>query len=511
MLLKDILNDKLFNTQLLVKGYSNLKIFKDKKEFLLKVGLEDKETKEIYSTNNLQPEFLSLFPLRSIIYQGKIVKFEGDIKEIEINFNNTEYKKIKDIKNNKLTELINNLFYFNENSYFAKYHNIIIPSHIVGQYFYFPNTNVRRLFRKEHTDVLAYEIDCNSGHIIFKRNVKNEDITAIFAYLFKCNEYFSNAFTAAYSIHIRNPLEEELYYSNVCFQFPKIDKKLKITVRGKYFDNVFIVYEILNFDFRQIIDLEKLQISYLGNKSLEKRFLKTKTIASKIPTNIKNISQVESYSKKYEETIFESSEFLINKENQIKIEKLEPKKFNKTFSNKKIIEEKEENEGITFGNNEDNKSGFASAGIGISKSDICGFLEKFIEANFNISPYDDCKNEEEYAYFYFALIFRDRSHREYLIVKFNRHSATYILSAPPKHFRQYKMNIEEIVKELLQIFNRKHNYFKSLKHYSRYLMKNFRICFHRVVKKKENESIEEWLERFKERILEYDKCKGMNK
>jgi len=59
MLLKEILDNKLFNTPLLVKGYSNFKIFKDKKEFLLKVGLENKETKEIFATDNLQPEFLS--------------------------------------------------------------------------------------------------------------------------------------------------------------------------------------------------------------------------------------------------------------------------------------------------------------------------------------------------------------------------------------------------------------------------------------------------------------------
>ena len=144
---------------------------------------------------------------------------------------------------------------------------------------------------------------------------------------------------------------------------------------------------------------------------------------------------------------------------------------------------------------------------------MCKVLKNFIKNNFHIFPYN-CKDDEEYthyAYFHFALIFRDGSYREYLIVKFNRHSATYIFSAPPKHFREYKMHIEEIVKELLQIFNRKHNYFKSLKHYSRYLMKNFRICFHRVVKKKENESIEDWLERFKERILEYNKCKGIKK
>jgi hypothetical protein len=507
MLLKDILDDKLFNTPLLVKGYSNFRIFKNKKEFLLKVGLENKEIKEIYATDNLQPEFLSLFPLRSVIHKGKIEKFEDSVKEIILNFSKINYKKFKDINNSGLKDLINNLFYFNDETYFAKYKNIVIPSLIIGQYFYFPNTNVRRLFRKEHIDTLAYEVDCNNGHIIFKRNVKNEDITAIFAYLFECNQYFSDAFKNAFYINIDYPLKENLkLYSPTLFKFPKIDKELKLVVRGEEFTNVFIVYEILNFDFRQVIDLEKLEVSYLGNKPLEKRFLKTKTIASKIPANTKNISQVESYSKKFEEAVFESSEFLINKENQIKVEKVEPKKFNISNSQTKIIKEKEENKGISFGNYENNKSNFASGNIGISKSDICSVLKEFIERSFNISIYE-CKNLKEYTYLHFALIFRDGSYREYLITKLNvPNSATYLFSSPKSIFF-----FKYIPNELFKILSKgKSEYADSLDGYSRYLMENWGICFHISLKKKENETIESWLGRLKEKIKNYTDCKGIN-
>ena len=112
----------------------------------------------------------------------------------------------------------------------------------------------------------------------------------------------------------------------------------------------------------------------------------------------------------------------------------------------------------------------------------------------------------EYAYIYFALIFRDGSCREYLIIKFNRpKSATYILSSVPRHLKHFK----SIAEELLKIFDGKHKHFTGFKHYSRYLMRKFGICFHRVVKRKKNENIEDWLKRFKERILEYDKCKGI--
>ena len=508
MLLKDLLPKELLDIPLLVKGYSNFKIYPDKKELLLKAGLEDIETKNLYSTQYFQPEFLNLFPLRSVIHQGKIVKFEGNIKEIEINFNETKYKKIKNIENPNIIKLINNLFYFNENSCFAKYHNIIVPSHVIGQYFYFPNTNVRRLFRKEHIDALAYEVDCKKGHIIFKRNIKNENITAIFAYLFECNKYFSDAFTASYTIHIKNPLEKELQYSNICFQFPKMDKKLKLTVRGEQFDNIFVVYEILNFDFRQVIDLEKLEVSYIGNKKIpNSRTLKTNVIASKIPANKSNISHLEGYSKEYEETIFESSEFVINKENQIKVEKVSPKKFNETFSSNKVIREKADNKGITFSNFEDNKSDFGRGNVGIGKSDICSTLKEFIEKNFNISFYD-CKNLENYAYFHFALIFKDNSHREYLITKLNiPNSATYVFSSPkPIYFFKYIPN------ELFKILSEgKGEYADSLDGYSRYLIENWGICFHTSLKKKENETIDNWLERLKEKIKNYTECKGTNR
>ncbi|EDM23580.1 hypothetical protein [Caminibacter mediatlanticus] len=504
MLLNNILSKFLLDIPLLVKGYSNFKIFKDKQEFLLKVGLENIQTKDLYSTNYLQPEFLSLFPLRTIIYRGKIEKFEGEIKEITINFNKTVYKKLKDIKNDDLITLINNLFYFNENTYLAKYKNVIIPSLVIGQYFYFPNTNIRRFFRKQHIDNLVYEVDCNKGHILFKNHTKNEDITAIYVYLFQCNKYFSEAFKKAYEKNIFIPLKNNLEYSNGIFEFPKIDKELKIVVRGEKFDDTFIVYEILNFDFRQIINLEKIEISYLGKKFLKSKSLKTNIVASKIPTNKSNISQLDKYSNKYEETIFESSEFLINKENQIKVEKTEPKKFNISNSQTKTIKVNEKNEGITFGNYQDNNSKFAKGSIGISKSEVFD-LEKFIRENFNVSIYE-CKNLKDYAYIYFSLIFRDETYREFLIVKLNRANSGWYIFSSSNTIKNYK----SIVKDLLLIFDGKHKYFKNFNHYSRYMYKKYSMCFHKTLKSKEKESFDRWLQRLKERILEYDKCKGVN-
>ncbi|EDM22941.1 hypothetical protein [Caminibacter mediatlanticus] len=44
MLLNNILSKFLLDIPLLVKGYSNFKIFKYKQEFLLKVGLENIQT-----------------------------------------------------------------------------------------------------------------------------------------------------------------------------------------------------------------------------------------------------------------------------------------------------------------------------------------------------------------------------------------------------------------------------------------------------------------------------------
>jgi len=36
------------------------------------------------------------------------------------------------------------------------------------------------------------------------------------------------------------------------------------------------------------------------------------------------------------------------------------------------------------------------------------------------------------------------------------------------------------------------------------------VCFHKTLKSKEKESFDKWLQRLKKRILEYDKCKGIN-
>jgi hypothetical protein len=257
----------------------------------------------------------------------------------------------------------------------------------------------------------------------------------------------------------------------------------------------------LNFDFRQIIPLDKLEVSYLGKKQIKS--LKTNKIASKVSINKSNISQTASYSKEYTETIFESSEFIINDLNQIKVEKVNPVKFNETFSKKEVYKKNEDNQGITFGNNQDNNSGFGSAGLAIDKSSF-KLLEGFINKTFNVSFYES-GNKPDYAYIHFVLVFRDGSHREYLIVKLNRpNTAWYIFSSFNKLPR-----IFSIIDELLRIKDGKSR-FKNNNYYAAYLLKGLGVCFHRSLKAKEKTgNINHWFQRFKERILDYGDCKGM--
>ena len=179
--------------ELTVKGYTNLEVKGDKREFLIRIIFSDNKD-NTHATPLIQPEILTFFPLKSKLHNGKVFSNVGEIKEIEIDFNEVKYHKFKEIKDVNLKSISANEFEFNLYTYYGIYKNICIPSLVIGNYFYFQNTAIRRIFRSNSIDAIIHLVDCQNGNIVLKNNVKYNDITAIFTYLFHCNKNISSVF-----------------------------------------------------------------------------------------------------------------------------------------------------------------------------------------------------------------------------------------------------------------------------------------------------------------------------
>jgi hypothetical protein len=493
--------------ELEVKGYTNLEVIKEKgkKEFLSRIIFEyDDET---IVTPLLQPEILSFFPLKSKLYQGKITFHSDEIKEIELNFSKLKYEKFKNLIDENAQAILADTFEFNPYIFYAFDNNVYIPVFTIAQYFYFPNTHIRRLFFKNDIYSLVHNIDCKTGNIIFKQNVKFNDITAIIAYLFKCNEKFSKLYSNMYKYNILTPLQraeqnnEPLRFLPTLFKFPDLKGNYKLLVRGEKIDNYFIVYEILNFDFTQIVDLEELKVSYKGKKQV--RTFKTHSVSSKIPKNKKNLSQIEEYNKDYLETnlsLLEIDSEIIK--NNLKVKKIKPLSFKEYFSSFDVLHENIKNDGITLSSYGNKESAYGKSNLSIEKAD----LEKIIKELKKQLPIKIIKKEvkTDYSYIYFSLTFKSGYVREHLLIKLNRpDTAWYILSSD-----NLPLAYKPLSYHLLQIKDGRSEKYKNNNEFTRDILKKYGVCFHKSLKNSA-ESFESWMNRLINRLFDWKNCKGI--
>jgi len=491
-----------------VKGYSNLEVVKgkSKEEFLFRIIFEINDSDSTFATPLLQPEILTFFPLKSKLYKGNIVERLGIIKEIEINFSKVKYEKFKNLNDINVQSILADKFEFNPYTFYGFYEKIYIPSYVIGQYFYFPNTSTRRLFRSNNINSLVHKVDCQNGNIIFKQNVKFNEITAIIVYLFQCNKEFSEIFSHMYKYNIMKPLQKSklekriLKYLPTLFKFPNYQNKYKLLVRGEKVDDYFIVYEILNFDFTQIVNLDELKVSYKGKKQI--KVFKTHLIASKFSKNRKNFSQIDEYNKDYLETnlsLLEIDSEIVKR--NLKVKKNKPIEYNEYFSYFDKFYKSVENEGITLGTHGNKQSKYRKLNISIEKTDLNKIIKK-LETELNIYVMR-VVNKKDYVYICFKLTFNTGYSRDYLLIKLNRpNTAWYILSTdnPP-------IADEILAHHLIQIKNGKSEKYKNNNDFAKQILNSYQVCFHKSLKSNA-ESFESWINRLINRLFDWKNCKG---
>ena len=285
-------------------------------------------------------------------------------------------------------------------------------------------------------------------------------------------------------------------YSTTQFQLPKLGKQ-KITVRGIERNGYFIVYEILNFDFSTIIDIDEIKVSYKGKKQV--KIFKTNSFTTKVPTNKSNISQEESYGK-YLETNLELLEIdseIVKK--TLKVKKVEPITFQEYFSAVDKFYESAKNNGLTLGNFKDNNSKFTKSSINVESRSLYDIRKK-LEQLLDITILK-VENGIDYSYLYFSL---NDTQREYLLIKLKReNTAWYLLSTsnPP-------LATDILAYHLLNIKDNLNHKYKNNNDFSRDIFDRYGVCFHKSLKGVA-ENFAEWINRLVNRIYDWNKCKGV--
>ena len=480
---------------LLITGYGNIEVKKNYKDYLLRINFEDDVT-----SDRVQPETAKVFPLMSRIYKGKIVDKVGEIKEIEIEPRELKYNKIKYLDSEDKIRIHEKLD-FGQYSYFGISDNLIIPSLIIGTFFYFPNTPIRRLFFHQDVTKLVYteSCDCKKGRIELKNNVKYDEHTVTLLYLFLCNRYFTTLFKNIYenNVHNNNYLEIPKYLISL-FKFP-FPERFKALVRGEEVDGKFIVYEIIDIDFSSFVFVPEINASYKGRNIL-RLGTNNRWIEKKVPKNLKNVSHFESYSKKFLETYYQlfeiDSHTLINK---LKVKKTDPISSIDIFTVVNNYYKRTDNQGISLSQDENGLSMFGKGSVAVTQNDFSWVVET-LKKELEIEDIEVVTNDKDYSYFHFYLQELDR---EYMIIKLKRpQTAWYVLSTanPP-------LQAKHLAYHLVQIADKSSDRYKNNNDFGRKILRNYGVCFHQS-QKVHAKSERDWIDRLIRKLFVFNNCKG---
>jgi len=481
---------------LLITGYGNIEVEKNYKDYLLRINFEDDVT-----SDRVQPETAKVFPLMSKIYKGKIVDRVGEIREIEIDPRGLKYNKIKYLNSEDKIRIHEKLD-FGQYSYFGISNDLIIPSLIIGTFFYFPNTPIRRLFFHQDVTKLVYieSCDCKKGRVELKNNVKYDEHTVTLLYLFLCNRYFTTLFKNIYESNVHNDnYSETTKYLISLFKFP-FPKKFKALVRGEEIDGKFIVYEIIDIDFSPFVFVSEINASYKGRNIL--RLGINRWIEKKVPKNLKSVSHIEAYSKQLLETYYQlfevDSQTLINK---LKVKKTEPISSIDIFTVVNNYYKRTDNQGVSLSQDESGFSMFGKGSVAVTQNDFSWVVET-LKKELEIEDIEVVTNNKDYSYFHFYL---QELGREYMILKLKRpQTAWYILSTanPP-------LQAKHLAYHLVQIADKRSDRYKNNNDFGIKILRNYGVCFHQS-QRVQAKSERDWIDRLIGKLFVFNRCKGMD-
>jgi len=500
------------NEPLLVVNYSPLKISVEGetlKDVLIDIYFQT-EDKRIFKAYDLQLETTSIFPLNSVFFKNTIESLGTDeifpLNPEKIKYDQWRYLNLPNSIKNSIKNL---LLIEHDQEYFGvyKYQDkiIIFPSSIIGSFFYFPNSAIRRAFFKQDIYVVLHKklSDCKTGHLCLKNNVKFNEKTVALSYLYLCKRFSQSYFYHAFSFFIKEKVKKIISskrkkdISFPKFKFP-VNVDFNIIFRGKWIsEKYFLALEIRDVDFGNIFNINNLSYSYKqkgrqieGNVKFTKMYegSRSSTISHTKPFN-PNLKE-----KDINVNIKTHQENFVNRLNIFKEEPIDSKELrNKSISSR----EKFENYKGNSLSEQVNKSSEFSKGnilkIEFKFLEIIEKLKRKLKLNSELCFFKDTSDCYSFSFKYKG--------RNYLLLELKKYQASSLL-----------FSSKEKIDENYIIFNvilMKKKGKSSYKTFGEELY-NHNICFH-IPQKHAGKSIDDWIDRLVKKVNEPHICKGKTK
>lgn len=488
------------NRPLIVIGNSPFKIYLKgpyKSQVLTDIVFYDEKYDTRRYARNVHLETLNIFQPNSVLYKGNLTLY-GEYRSIAVDFEKANEKAYRvGFWDEELRTKISNALAVSDWDYVRIIESggikTIIPAYAIGNFFYYPNSYIKRAFFAQSMEETLVEkglSDCREGAICFAYGVKFTKINVVLSYLYYCDPRASAYFYNAFSYFMKDPVkkffdkglwttERDYVLQSPGFAFPLVSGKENVTevlFRGTYLDEkTFLVYEIADVNFKSLLGRENLMGFYEGKK-------KSKTVSisgfSQGKADTENISHTAPHSFKFERVDKAFTEQGRKSIDELIIEKGKAVCRGEALYRVPVKQSFEASEGISLGDVKDPNSRYA-------KGRIYKLSFDFEEAMRLLERRLGIKGKFESVSDFFGFLFW-RNGRNYFVLELKSVEAqTYLFSA--KTPIVYKALAEEVVAV------RKEKTGKTLSLLKKEVERKG-IRFH-TPQKHTGESLEKWVER----------------
>lgn len=493
------------NRPLIIKGNSPFKLYMKgnlKGKVLTDIYFYDKKYDKKRVAYNVHIETLSIFSPFTILYKNQLISI-GETKLLEIDIN--EHKSIM-IKNfdSKLKAKLFKFIEFSSYDYLHIFennnHKIIVPSYTIGNYFYYPNSYIKRAFFAQDISLLVKEglTDCKNKAICFAGNhIKFTKINAVLGCLYYCDKlarkYFYNSFSYFFKEYAKryenkegiNKLKNDFIWINPKFIFPhshSLNTPIKILFRTIEIDkNTFLALEILDFDFKNLLGTEEITAFYEKRKETNSIKLKYFSLGKVCNNSLKNdLSHTQPYNSNYELSYIEILKNIPESIDDLHIKKGKAIYRGEYIYSKPIKESFKKSEGLTLDDIKDSNSQYAKGYISKLDFDFKKAM-KLLEKYLNIEGKTKLINESEYLGFLFWL-----NGKNYFVLELKSFDTYTFLFSSIK-----AIDYKNLAKTILDI--KKGNIKKNYKKLKEELNEK-KINFH-TPQKHVGEDLKKWVER----------------
>ena len=503
------------NRPLLIKGYSPLKLYMRgdlRRKILVDIHFYDKKYDKKRTAYDVHLETLSFFTLHSILHKNRISP-SGEARIFDIDIKNYKTMRIKNL-DTKMQKNINEFVYFSTYEYLNIFESndskIVVPSCIIGKFFYYPNSHIKRAFFTQNISSIVEKglTNCIKGEICFTgTHIKFTKINTILAYLYYCDslasKYFHNSFSYYFKEEIKKyndksmlkNLKNDFMWINPRFVFPltsALKTPLNILFRIVEIDkNTFLALEILDIDFKNLTGKDEITAFYEGREKVSS--VKLNRFQAGKP-NKKSISNTQAYNPIYLSLSNVFIEKLPDSIDELLVKKGDAVRRGEKIYKQSIKDSDKKSEGTTLDDTRDRNSKYGKGYVSKFDFDFKKAM-KILEKKLKIEGHTKLIDESEHFGFLF-----NWNQRNYFVLELKNYDAQTLLFSSNR-----TISYEMITRKILEI--KKGIIRKSYKKFKKDI-ERYSIFFH-TPQKHVGEDLEKWVDRLILKMEKYYNFKGM--